>query len=97
VYVATVVNTLAGIQSIVNRSTLSQLLPPQEIGKRMEFFFKIKKHILIVVFHNCSKPYRVQAGGWNFKEIPYCATNSGSPNIELRFCQWIILYGMFKY
>ncbi len=24
----------------------------------------------------------------------YCATNSGSPEVELRFCPWIIL---FKY
>jgi hypothetical protein len=24
----------------------------------------------------------------------YCATNSGSPEVELRFCPWLI---MFKY
>ena len=38
-YVATIVNILAGIQPIINRSTLSQLLPPQEIGKELFLVF----------------------------------------------------------
>jgi hypothetical protein len=35
---------------------------------------------------------RVIPRGWNFNE--YCATNSGSPEVELRFCPWLLL---FKY
>jgi len=40
------------------------------------------------------KKCRKRCRGWNFKELQYCATNSGPPEVELRFCPWIIL---FKY
>ncbi len=88
-YVATVVNTLAGIQSIVNRSTLSQLLPPQEIGKKLNFSSK-RSIFLMSSFIIFPKPYRVKAGDGISKK--YCTTNSGSPEIELMFCPWNILF-----
>ncbi len=27
----------------------------------------------------------------------YCATNSDSPEVELRFCPWLIMFNSFKY
>ncbi len=35
----------------------------------------------------------LQSRGWNFKENS-CATNSGSTEVQLRFCPWLLL---FKY
>jgi hypothetical protein len=35
--------------------------------------------------------YVIQSHGWNCKE-KYCATNSGSPEVELRFWPWLILF-----
>jgi hypothetical protein len=34
-----------------------------------------------------SKKLKTSDTSWNFKN--YCAKNSGSPEVELRFCPWL--------
>ncbi len=45
-----------------------------------------------VIHARVLKSAEMRCRGWNFKELQYCATNSGPPEVELRFCPWIILY-----
>ncbi len=40
---------------------------------------------------------RVLSRGWNGISKKYCATYSGWPVVELRFCPWLILFILFKY
>jgi hypothetical protein len=67
-----------------------------QYGNSLINYMKLVRILIEKLGYNCKVVFALFVtditSGWNFKK--YCAANSDSAEVELRFCPWLIL---FKY